>query len=109
LGASDGNTTGGDRGRSRLIADYDVIGVDVVGHRSLHLRFADGTQRTVDLAMFLTSPLMQRVRDDDEYFASVRIDPECRTIVWPGGEDLAPDVLHGDGIPARFEQSPSTS
>ncbi len=29
-------------------------------------------------------------------------------VVWPDGEDLAPDVLHGDGIPARLEQSRTT-
>lgn len=91
------------------MADYDIVGVEIVGKRSLHLCFADGTERTVDLAIFLDKPLMRRVREDDEYFAAVRIDPECRTIVWPGGEDLAPDVLHGDGTPAFLEESPSTS
>jgi hypothetical protein len=91
------------------MADYDVVSVKIVGHRSLELRFADDTERVVDLAMFLTNPLMRRVRDDDEYFAQVRIDPECRTIMWPDGEDLAPDVLHGDGQPARLEESQSTS
>jgi hypothetical protein len=51
---------------------------------------------------------MHRVRDDDEYFAAVRVDAESGTIVWPGGEDLAPDTLHGDGIPAFLEESPTS-
>jgi len=28
-------------------------------------------------------------------FRQVRVDPELRTIVWPNGFDLDPDVLHG--------------
>jgi hypothetical protein len=105
--ARDGGTIARRRGRAPLMADYDVISVEIVGRRSLRLGFADGTERTVDLAPFLNLPIMRRVRDDDEYFAAVRIDPECLTIVWPNGENLAPDTLHGDGIPAFLEESSS--
>ena len=90
------------------MADYDVVSVEVVGARSLRLRFADDTERTVDLTPFLALPALRRVRDDDQYFAAVEIDPVCGTIVWPGGEDLAPDVLHGDGVPAFLEESPTS-
>jgi hypothetical protein len=90
------------------MADYEVVSVDIVGRRSLRLGFADGTERTIDVTPFLVLPVMHRVRDDDEYFAAVRVDAESGTIVWPGGEDLAPDTLHGDGIPAFLEESPST-
>ncbi|MDQ2760637.1 MAG: DUF2442 domain-containing protein [Actinomycetota bacterium] len=38
---------------------------------------------------------------DLEFFRRVRVDPELRTIVWPNGFDLDPDVLHGDHEPAR--------
>jgi hypothetical protein len=41
-------------------------------------------------------------------FRQVRVDPELRTIVWPNGFDLDPDVLHGRGSqdvsPAAPEQ-----
>jgi hypothetical protein len=33
---------------------------------------------------------------DPQYFGLVRVDPELRTIAWPNGFDLDPDVLHGD-------------
>lgn len=89
------------------MADYDVVSVEIIGRRTLKLGFADGTERTVDLDPFLQLPVMHRVRDDDDYFATVRIDAESGTIVWPSGEDLAPDVLHGDGIPAFLEESPA--
>ena len=32
---------------------------------------------------------------DLAYFRQVRVDPELRTVVWPNGLDLDPDVLHG--------------
>jgi hypothetical protein len=33
---------------------------------------------------------------DLSLFRLLRVDPELRTIVWPNGFDLDPDVLHGD-------------
>jgi hypothetical protein len=34
--------------------------------------------------------------DDPDFFRQARVDPECRTVVWPNGVDLDPVVLHGD-------------
>jgi len=68
------------------------------GHR-LRLRFDDGGERLVDLADALWGEMGEPVRDP-EYFRSVRVDPELRTVVWPNGFDLDPDVLHGDHEPA---------
>jgi hypothetical protein len=34
--------------------------------------------------------------DDPAYFGQVRVDADARTVVWPNGLDLAPEVLHGD-------------
>jgi len=90
------------------MAGYEVVSVDIAGRRSVRLRFADGTERTIDLTPFLVLPVMHRVRDDDEYFTAVRVDAESGTIMWPDGEDLAPDTLHGDGIPAFLEESPTS-
>jgi hypothetical protein len=43
--------------------------------------------------------VFEQIREDDEVFASVRVDHELGTIVWPNGADIDPDVLHGDAPP----------
>ncbi len=57
--------------------------------------FSDGSSRDVDLTgelhTFVFEPLA-----DPEFFAQVHIDDELGTVVWPGGADLDPLVLHGD-------------
>jgi hypothetical protein len=68
------------------------------GHQ-LRLRFDDGTERVVDLTDILWGEMGEPLRDP-AYFRRVRVDPELRTIVWPNGLDLDPDVLHGDHEPA---------
>ena len=64
----------------------------------LQLRFDDGSERVVDLSDALWGPMTEPLRDP-EYFRLVRVDSELRTIVWPNGFDLDPDVLHGDYEP----------
>ena len=68
------------------------------GYR-LRLRFNDGAERTVDLSDMLWGTMGEPLRDP-EYFRRVRVDPELRTVVWPNGLDLDPEVLHGDYEPA---------
>jgi len=67
------------------------------GHQ-LRLRFDDGSERVVDLTEVLWGEMGEPLRDP-EYFRLVRVDPELRTVVWPNGFDLDPDVLHGDSDP----------
>lgn len=31
---------------------------------------------------------------DPKYFATVKVDPEAATVVWPNGADLAPETLY---------------
>jgi uncharacterized protein DUF2442 len=31
---------------------------------------------------------------DPEYFRLFRVDPECDTLVWPNGADIAPESLY---------------
>ncbi len=76
-----------------------VTQVEALEAYRLRVRFDDGSERTVDLADELWGPMGEPLRDHD-YFRQVRVDPELRTIVWPNGFDLDPDVLHGDYRPA---------
>jgi Protein of unknown function (DUF2442) len=85
-----------------------VTAVEPLAEYTLRLTFDDGTERVVDLADELRGPTGEPLRDQT-YFRQVRVDPELRTVVWPNGFDLDPDVLHGrrshDLAPAATRQS----
>ena len=74
---------------------------------TLRLTFDDGSERAVDLADELWGVMCEPLRDP-AFFGQVRVDPELRTVVWPNGFDLDPDVLHGrrsqDAPPAATHQ-----
>lgn len=71
-----------------------VTAVEPLTDYTLRLTFDDGSERVVDLTDDLWGPMGEPLRDP-AYFRQVRVDPELRTIVWPNGFDLDPDVLHG--------------
>jgi hypothetical protein len=64
----------------------------------VRLQFDDGSEREVDLSHQPWGAMGEPLRDPD-FFRLVRVDPELRTITWPNGFDLDPDVLHGDHDP----------
>jgi hypothetical protein len=76
-----------------MSAPYHVIEAKVVVHGRLWLRFADGTTGELDVIDRLRGPVFEIARTETG-FAQVRIDAEGHTVCWPGGADLAPDVLH---------------
>ena len=84
-----------------------VTTVEPLDGYKLRLIFDDGSKRVVDLTADLWGPMGEPLRDP-AVFRQVRVDPELRTIVWPNGFDLDPDVLHGrssqDVSPAAPEQ-----
>lgn len=71
-----------------------VTDVEHLGGRVLRVVFADGLVREIDFAGAL--PGVLAAIDDDEVFPTVMVDPVARTLSWPTGVDLDPDVLHGD-------------
>lgn len=79
-----------------------ISGVEPLENFRLRLTFSDGLVREADFSGKLWGPMAEPLQDPD-YFRQVRVDTELRTIVWPNGYDLDPDVLHGDHEPARFE------
>src|SRR3546814_15214529 len=65
----------------------------------MRLLFDDGAVRDGQFTPSESHGPMVLPLNDPEYFARVAVDPELRTVVWPNGLDLAPEVLHGDYEP----------
>src|SRR6266850_4087650 len=84
--------------------DYDVIEAQYVAGYVVKLKFKDGTAGEIDLGPELWGPMFEPLRDL-ELFKQFRVDPECQTLVWPNGADLAPEFLHDNvhinAYPAR--------
>src|SRR2546427_4693388 len=79
----------------------EVVGVAVVRPHVMRLLFSDGVVRDVQFFPGEATGSLLGPLDDPEYFAQVRVDHEARTVVWPNGLDLAPEVLHGDYEPTE--------
>jgi Protein of unknown function (DUF2442) len=70
------------------------------GH-SIRVTFSDGAIKDIDLGELLAAggvfaPIFER----RAVFERVRVNPESRTVEWPGEVDLDPDVLYGRFEPA---------
>ena len=62
----------------------------------LRIEFSDGAVKDVDLGELLArGGVFAEIRDDRQAFEQVRVNAESRTIEWPGGLDLDPEVLYG--------------
>lgn len=77
-----------------------IKAVRVVNPPVVEVELTNGAVRTVDLSPFLDGGIFAPVRTDATYFARVRVHPELRTLVWPNGADIDPDVLIGAQQPA---------
>lgn len=76
-----------------------VVGVAVTRPHVMRLLFDDGVVRDLRFVPGEARGSLVLPLDDPAYFAKVRVDDEARTVVWPNGLDLAPEVLHGDHEP----------
>lgn len=65
--------------------------------------FSNGDQKAVNLEPLLRGPIFEPLKNDPEFFRSVRVDEELGTIVWSNGADIDPDVLYGSHVPAWME------
>jgi len=74
----------------------DVTEVRVLARYFLELTFETGEVRVIDVEPMLWGPAFELILADYSYFQQVRVDPECGTIVWPGGEDLSPRTLYAE-------------
>jgi hypothetical protein len=71
----------------------DITEVTTVSHGVLRLVFADGLSGQVDVLARMDGPVFDRARTRVG-FLEARLDVESGTVAWPGGADLAPDVLY---------------
>lgn len=74
-------------------AVHAVRSFDVVAPYTLHVRFEDNTEQTIDLEPILAGELYGPLRDL-HLFNQVRIDSEAHTLVWPNGAGFDPATLH---------------
>ena len=80
-----------------------VTSVEVSEGFELLLGFTNGERKVIDVEWLLHGPIFDLIREDPEFFRTVRVDEECGTIVWPNGADIDPDVLYGSYLPAWLE------
>jgi Protein of unknown function (DUF2442) len=86
----------------------EIISVtDVEPLEGLRIRatFSDGAVKEIDLSELLAAGgVFAPIRDSREVFEQVRVNPETRTVEWPGEVDLDPEVLYGRYEPASGEK-----
>ena len=72
---------------------HDVVEVRPLEGYRVYLRFRDGAEGVVDVALRVPfDGVFEPLRDPD-YFRRVRVNAELGTIAWPNGADLDPLVL----------------
>jgi hypothetical protein len=83
----------------------DIIAAIPRGPYVVRVVFADGEVRDVDIEPILDGPVFRPLREPDE-FAKVFVDPETRTIAWPNGADLDPDVIYDPSLEPASGRGP---
>ena len=89
----------------------DIVDAHVVRDHTLHLRFADGTEGDVDISRLLEFTGVFAALRDPREFAKVAVHPELKTVIWPNGADLDPDVLYAvvTGRPVDLGSEPPST
>ncbi|MFT3883363.1 MAG: DUF2442 domain-containing protein [Gemmatales bacterium] len=70
-----------------------ITEIELRGPHSLWVMFNNGHQSEIDLLPLLDGPIFASLLTPSN-FAQVQLDPECGTITWPNGADLAPEALY---------------
>jgi len=70
-----------------------ITDVRVVADGVLSLTFSDGVHGEVPVLDRMRGPVFAEARTP-EGFACAAVDEETGTVGWPGGADLAPDMLY---------------
>lgn len=68
---------------------------------SIRATFSDGAIKDFDLSDLISAGgVFTPIRESREVFEQVAVNPETRTVEWPGEVDLDPEVLYGLYEPA---------
>ena len=83
---------------SEIVSVTDVEPLDGFWIRAT---FSDGAIKEIDLSELIAKGSVSApIRDRREVFDQVHVNPETRTVEWPGEVDLDPEVLYGRFEPA---------
>lgn len=88
---------------------YDIVEAEARPGFRLWARFEDGTQGEIDLSHLAGQGVFARWTQDPSEFEQVKVDPECGTVVWPGGVDVAPDRIYQEIAGSRGRETSGTS
>ncbi len=69
-----------------------VTDAKYLGDYKVEVTFDNGRKGVADLVNSLGGPAFEPLRNKSE-FASLTVDEELQTVVWPNGVDLAPEYL----------------
>lgn len=84
---------------------HDVTDFEIIAPYTIHLRFDDGREQTINFEPILLGPLFGELHNLT-LFNQVQLEKELGTLAWPNGADIDPMVLynwpdHVDRIVAR--------
>jgi hypothetical protein len=78
-----------------------ITDVEPLEGLSIRATFSDGAVKDLDLSDLLSAGgVFNPIRESRELFEQVAVNPETRTVEWPGEVDLDPEVLYGLYEPA---------
>lgn len=66
---------------------------------TVHVTFTDGSERNINLEKYLYGPAFDEIRRNPTLFRRVFVG-DGKTLAWPTGADIDPDVLYHDLVPA---------
>ena len=71
----------------------EIVKVEAEKNYCLKIEFNDGVKGVVDLSGLVGKGVFKAWKNL-KYFEQVRIDEKSKTVSWPNGVDLAPEVLY---------------
>lgn len=79
----------------------EIRSVYPVKDHYLIVEFNGGDYRVVDIRPFLKGPMFEPLKAP-AFFRQVRVDRYAKTVIWPNGADLDPDVLYDMGVSLKL-------